>query len=415
MISDGVLRSVDAAIAKNFDSQVTFLSRLVRTSSQNPFTPEMSSAQEPVEAEVAEVIAAKLKSMKLFPRKMGVSAKRPNVVCNLGPRRYRKSLLLNAHMDTLAIDDKGKGSPLSGTVRKDKLYGLGALDMKGTISAYIYAVKALQDLAVNLDGKLTMAFVVDEEPGACSEWGTKYLLTRGVRAKAAIIGEPWTHTIAVGHRGGDRFKLTTYGEAVHTGLSLWEKKKMGRNAIVDMMEVVRMLRRMEIPFKSAKMFPGRKPVFTFPTLIEGGRSINVVPDRCSAYGDVRLMPGNSGEQVKIWVCDRLARIAGLKFEIEDLLFVPAVEIDPKEEIVSKLAENAKEVLGSRPQIRGVGPWNDAWMYITHDIPAIGGFGPDGANPHQADEWVSLSSLKQVTAIYARTIIDYLGLRDKDKK
>lgn len=414
VISDDISSLIDTAVSKNFDSQVKFLSRLVQTSSQNEFTPERSSAKEPVETKVAELIYEKLKSMKLAPKKMGVSLKRPNIVCNVGPKRYRKSLILNGHMDTVSVSDAAKGNPLSGQVRNDKLYGLGALDMKGTLSAYVYAVKAIQDMGINLDGKLTLAFVVDEEPGACSEWGTKYLLTKGVRAKAAIVGEPWTHTIAVGHRGGYRFKVTTFGEAVHTGLSLWEKKKMGRNAITDMMEAVRSLKKLEIPFKTAKMFPGRKPVFTFPTMVTGGKSINVVPDVCSAYGDVRLMPGNSGEQVKIWIKDKLSKIPGIKFEVEDLLFVPAVEIDPKEEIVTCLADNAKSVLGKKPQIRGVGPWNDAWMYITSDIPAIGGFGPDGANPHQVDEWVSLSSLKEVTRIYAMTIIDYLGQRDKNK-
>lgn len=414
MISEDISSLIDTAVSKNFESQVKFLSRLVQTSSQNGFTPEKSSAKEPVETAVAELIYDKLKSMKLAPKKMGVSQKRPNIVCSIGPKRFRKSLILNGHMDTAMASDNGKGDPLSGQVRNDRLYGLGALAMKGTLSAYVYAVKALQDMGINLDGKLTMAFVVDEEPGACSEWGTKYLLSKGVRAKAAIVGEPWTHTIAVGHRGGYRFKVTTFGESVHTGLSLWEKKKMGRNAITDMMEVVRVLRKLEIPFKSAKMFPGRKPVFTFPTMISGGKSINVVPDTCTAYGDVRLMPGNSGEQVKIWIKDKISKIPGVKFEVEDLLFVPAVEIDSKEEIVTCLAENAKTVLGNKPQIRGVGPWNDAWMYINSDIPAIGGFGPDGANPHQADEWVSLPSLKDVTKIYVMTIIDYLGERDKNK-
>ena len=411
VISSDLSKNISKSVNKNFDSQVKFLSKMVKTKSVNTSEPGCSSPKDPVEAEVAELIYKKLSSMGLSPRRMGASKKRPNIVCNFGPKRYRKSLILNGHMDTVAATGDGKIKPFSGTVRGDRLYGVGALDMKGTLSAYIYAVKAIQDMGIDLEGKLTLAFVVDEEAGACSEWGTKYLLSRGIKAKAAIVGEPGTHTIAIGHRGGYRFRLSTFGESVHTGLSLWEKKKMGRNAILDMMDVVKVLQKLEIPFKSARVFPGRKPVFTFPTKIVGGRSINEVPDRCDAYGDVRLMPGHSGSQVKIWIEDRLSKIPGLKFEIEDLLFVPAVEIDSKEEIVVKLGENAGEVLGKKLRVRGVGPWNSAWMYITNDVPAIGGFGPDGENPHQENEWVSLNSLKKVTRIYTMTILDYLGIKE----
>jgi len=179
-----------------------------------------------------------------------------------------------------------------------------------------------------------------------------------------------------------------------------------------MAKVVQLLQKLEIPYKQAKVFPGRKPVFTFPTRIEGGQSINVVPASCEAYGDVRLMPGNSGSQVKIWIRDKLAKYPDIKYSIEDVLFVPAVEIDSKEEVVVSLVSQAKAVLGEKPKVRGVGPWNCAWMYITKDIPAVGGFGPSGGNTHQPDEWVDLNSLKQVTEIYTRTVIDYLGVKKK---
>lgn len=414
MIAPDLAKNISTAVDKNFDSQVKFLGRLVKTPSVNPFTPENDSLDQPVELPVANLIFNRLKALGFAPKKVGASSKRPNVVCSVGPRRYRKSLILNGHMDTVQPSGNSKVNPFAGTVRKNRLYGVGALDMKGSLSAYVYALKAISDLGINLDGKLTLAFVVDEESGACSQWGTRYLINKGVKAKAAIVGEPGDHTVAIGHRGGYRFKLTTYGQGIHTGLSLWEKKKMGRNAIVDMMTVVRTLQKMEIPFKPAKVFPGRKPVFTFPTRIEGGRSINEVPDRCEAYGDVRLMPGNSSSQVKIWIRDRLSRYPDIKYEVTDLLFVPAVEIDAKEDVVVSLATNAQEVIGDKPQVRGVGPWNCAWMYITRDIPAVGGFGPAGDNTHQTDEWVSLESLKQVTEVYARTIIDYLGIREAGK-
>ncbi len=87
----------------------------------------------------------------------------------------------------------------------------------------------------------------------------------------------------------------------------------------------------------------------------------------------------------------------------------SVEIAKTEEIVEVLVRNAPDILGRRPKIAGAGPWNDAWMLVTHDIPTIAGFGPDGDNMHGANEYVTLSSLKQVTKIYARTVVEYLGI------
>lgn len=410
MISASLNRRLTQAVKKNFVEQTAFLASLVRARSANAFTPEESKAGEPIEKEVAELIAKRLREIGLRPRLLGVSQARPNVVCSLGPRRFRKSLMFNGHMDTTVPSQDYTLAPFSGSVRGNKLYGVGAYDMKGSLSAYVYALKALIDAGVELDGRLVMTFVVDEEPGANSSFGTAHILSKGIRTKVAIVGEPGTGKIAVGHRGGYRFKLTTFGEAIHTGVSAWEKKEQGRNAIVDMGRVISSLQDIEIPFKSARAFPGREPVFTFPVKIEGGAAMNMVPERCVAYGEVRLLPGNSDKQVQLLIKEKLRHLADIKYEIENLLFVPSVEIDQKEEIVELLSDTARKVLGRRPAIEGAGPWNDAWMLIKRDIPTISGFGPDGEGAHGPDEWVDLKSVKAVTEIYAKVALQYLGVR-----
>jgi len=410
MAMSAAQKKISRSIKKNFEEQTAFLASLVRARSSNSFTPENSKASEPVEKKVADLIADSLKNMGLRPKMMGESESRQNVVVYWGPRRFRKSLMFNGHMDTTVPSKDYTLAPYSGAIRGNKLYGVGSYDMKGSLSAYVFALKALMESGVTLDGRLVLAFVVDEEPGGCSDFGTAHILSRGVKSKVAIVGEPGAGKIAVGHRGGYRFKLTTIGEAVHTGVSAWEKGEGGRNAIVDMGRVISALQDLEIPFKSARAFPGREPVFTFPVKIEGGVAVNMVPERCVAYGDVRLLPGNSGKQVKLLIIDKLKELSDIKYEIQDILFVPSVEIDQKEEIVEVVADQAKKVLGKRPVIEGAGPWNDAWMLIKRDIPTICGFGPDGGGAHEADEWVDLDSLQKITEVYARVALKYLGTR-----
>ena len=163
-----VSTSIARAVKTSFDEEVAFLSKLVKTKSANPYSPTDSPLHEAVEGEVPTLIFEKLREIGLSPRYLGVSRERPNVVAEWGDKRGRLSLMLNGHMDTLPPESKDVVSPYSGAVRNGKLFGLGALDMKGTLAAYVFAVKALMAAKVKLSGKLLLGFVVDEEAGACS-------------------------------------------------------------------------------------------------------------------------------------------------------------------------------------------------------------------------------------------------------
>lgn len=407
MATQPLSSTIARAVKTSFDEEVAFLSSLVKAKSPNPYTPQDSPLRESVEGEVPTLIFEQLKSIGLMPRYLGASRERPNVVAEWGEKRGRMGLMLNGHMDTIPPEGRDVISPYSGAVRNGKLYGLGSLDMKASLAAYVYAVKALITAKVKIKGKLTLAFVVDEESGACSPYGTQYLLDQGCVPKACFIGEHGSQYVRTGQRGSYRFRIVTRGEAVHTGVSAWEKGEVGHNAVVDMAKIIEALQGLEIPFKPARMFDGRKPMFTFPTKISGGVGLNVVPASCEAYGDVRLLPGNSDAQVKILMVERLQKL-GIPYEIQDLMFVPAVEIDTHDPLVLTLQKTIKAVLGYLPEARVSGPGTDGWMLVKRDIPTIMGFGPDGGGEHGKGEWVDLASLQKVTEVYARFIVDYLG-------
>ncbi len=399
--------SIARAVKASFDEEVAFVSTLVKAPSPNPYTPQDSPLHVAVEGEVPTLIHDKLKEIGLTPKYVGASRERMNVVAEWGEKRGRSVLMLNGHMDTAALDPRQSGGSSSGIVRDGKIYGHGVLDMKATLAAYIYAVKALHSLGVKLSGKLLLAFVVDEESGACSKLGTHYLLENGCLPKACLIGEHGSNYVRVGQRGIYRFLIRVKGTAVHTGMSAWEKKEEGRNAVVDMARVITALQDLHIPFKASKMFEGRKPVMTYPTRINGGTGLNIVPDECVAYGDVRLLPGNSDSQIKLLMIEKLSPL-GVKYEIEDLSYAPAVEVDPHEEVVLSLQKAAKTVLGRLPSPKVSGPATDAWMFVKRDIPTIMGFGPDGGGAHERKEWVDAESLREITEVYANFIADYLG-------
>jgi len=275
--------------------------------------------------------------------------------------------------------------------------------------SYLYAAHALHSAGITVAGHLILAFVVDEEPGACSPYGTHYLLERGLlRGDAVIIGEPGSDKIATAHRGLYRFRLKTQGEAIHTGLKAWEQGRRGRNAILDMARIALALADYSLPAIRSEAFPNRKSVLTFPTLIRGGSGINVVPGWCEAYGDARLLPGISADDVKRLIKDQLDRLAIATYRLDDVLFVPAAETDPQTEIVQTLATAAETITGVRPRLEGSGPACDGWMFITRGIPTVCGYGVTCGGVHGADEWADLESLRKVTEVYAEAILRYCG-------
>ncbi len=396
-------------VSEHFEDEVQFLQLLVRANSANTYTADRSPANVPIEAEVATIIVERMQQLDWQPELHGVSSERQNVLCTLlGTNPAGRTLILTIHMDTVPASSNYTRDPWAAEIDGRRLYGVGVADAKAQIAAFIYAVRALQIAGVELAGTLKLAFVVDEETGACSPYGTRHLLEQGLLdGDAAIVGEPGDDKIAVGHRGVYRFKIRTRGEAVHTGLKEWEFKARGRNATIDMARIIQALSTCELPHIPSPAFPGRKSILTFPTLLQGGKGINIVPESCEAYGDARLLPDISAEQIRATITHCLAPLS-LPYDLEEIVHIPAVETSLDAPIVEALSRSIKDITGKSLRLEGAGPACDGWMFSTRGIETICGYGVECGGVHGADEWIDLDSLRSVTEIYARTVLRYLG-------
>lgn len=392
-------------IEKSKREQIEFLQKLIQTQSVNPNMddPTKSSPYDAIELDIAELIFSKLKKIGLSPKFEGISSSRPNVVCEFG--NGKKTLIFNGHMDTVPPPKGYDFNPFLGFIKNGKLYGAGALDMKSSLCCYIYMAKTLLKFNKELKGKICLQFVIDEEPMAASHFGTRYLLEKNYIGDAAIIGEPGTHKITIGNRGGYRFKLEVLGDAVHTGSREWEQKKEGINAVLEMAKVINALQNFKLPSRSHPVFPGRKSVFTFPTLIKGGKAINIVPDSCTAFGDTRILPGVTKEHIEKEIRKRLKKLK-IKYKLTPFVYVPPVFVKPTEPIVKILQKNSQQILKKKPIIEGSGPWSDIWMFIERGIPTVN-FGCDGEGMHDKNEYVETKSVIDVTKIYSLTALDFL--------
>ena len=181
------------------------------------------------EAAVAGRIAAEAERLGLAAELIAADAERPNVLVSWG--EGARGFALVGHMDTVAAGDENAWSvpPFAGVVRDGRLLGRGAADNKAGLACGLYTLALIRDLDL-LDPaqvRLLLAGVVDEESGASSKLGVRYLLDQGrLRADGAI----YTYTsdiICIGHRGLLRLALTARGQALHTGSPAWSRKEGG--------------------------------------------------------------------------------------------------------------------------------------------------------------------------------------------
>jgi putative selenium metabolism hydrolase len=129
-----------------------------------------------------------------------------NVVGVIMGRQRGTTVLLNAHMDTVAprADEKWILSPYESCLRNGRLYGLGAADCKGGLASQVYAGALLKHSLLPMDGNLVVAATVAEENGRTV--GGRHLLEktlpeRGLRPDWAVIGEPTDLGMYYGHDG----------------------------------------------------------------------------------------------------------------------------------------------------------------------------------------------------------------------
>lgn len=357
------------------------------------------------ENKISNLVAEKAKNLGLPVRQIALDKKRPNVF--VGEEFSKKSgLLFVAHLDTVPTGDETKWShqPFSGDIEKNKLFGRGAIDCKAGIGLSVYTLKILSELGIK--NKAKFAGVVDEESGADSKLGARYLLEKGLDAKAAIYTYPGVETVTIGHRGLVRLWVEVHGESNHTGSKSWQDGTKGASAVSALVDFLKELPKINMQgYHEAFAGYGFKHT---PTIIEGGSGESIVPDTAKALIDARLLPNNKNEDY-IYMIKKLTRVFEtdkIKFEVKVKTNIPGVAISKSEKIVKVLSKLDKEVMGITPEVRGSGPASEGYMFVKAGIPTICGFGAEGNGVHSADEYLKTDTLPKIMEMYVRAALEF---------
>ncbi len=210
---------------------------------------------------------------------------RPSIVGVVHGSGGGKSLLLNAHMDTVGVS--GMQRPHEPVVEGTRLYGRGAYDMKGGLAAIMVAIAEAKKLA--LRGDVILTAVSDEEYASI---GTQSISEQW-RADAAIVTEPTALQLCVAHKGFMWFEIVTRGTAAHGS-----RPDLGRDAIVKMGHVLLGLEQLNqtLQGRLAHLLLGHGSLHA--SLIQGGQELSSYPEQCTLQVERRTIPGETPELVE---------------------------------------------------------------------------------------------------------------------
>jgi acetylornithine deacetylase len=317
---------------------------------------------------------------------------RPNLVARIGEARRGRTLMLSGHVDVVGVDGMTH-APFDGEERDGRLYARGAADMKGGIAAMCAAAwHAARD---GLAGEIVVALTADEEYESS---GTRVMLERGVRADAAIVGEPTCLEVMPAHRGFVWIEIVVAGRAAHGS-----RYDLGVDAIRNAGLVLAELDRLDADELTRCTHPLLGRASLHASTIEGGIGMSTYPDRCVLRLERRTLPGESGEKVLAEVRRAFtavrARRPDVVADVSLLVAQGPSDVATDAPIVLAL-EDALRVRGEAVRVAGMAAWTDAALLNAAGIPAIC-FGPgDISLAHAAEEYIPLAEIDRATSVLA---------------
>jgi acetylornithine deacetylase len=310
-----------------------------------------------------------------------------------------RTILFEVHQDTVPTDNMTI-DPFGAKIENGRLYGRGACDIKGGMAAMLTAFTRVVHEKPRDAARLILACTVDEEH---TFLGVQRLVKNGLKATMAVVAEPTNLRIVNTHKGAVRWHLQTPGRACHSS-----NPEKGINAIYRMGRLLHVIEKYAERLRSSQPDPYLGPPTLSVGRIEGGTSVNTVPDRCRIEVDRRLIPG---EEPKTTLNEFVAFLKDQEefdfpFECSEpwLSMLPLhwKGLEGSAELVRRLGEAINGVLGSN-QVIGVPYGTDASTIAAAGIPAVV-FGPgDIAQAHTRDEWVALDEVEKASEILFRFV------------
>ena len=322
----------------------------------------------------------------------------------------RPNLVFAGHTDVVPPGNEAawRHPPFGGEIAGDKLYGRGAVDMKGGIACFVAA--ALDHLAANggqpKRGSISLLITGDEESVAVN--GTVKLLTwaaeRGETFDHCILGEPSNvqavgDTIKAGRRGSLNGTLVVTGRQGHVAYP-----DRADNPIRGLTTLIAALQA-PLDDGSEHFDPSH---LEFTSVDVGNPTVNLIPGEARARFNIRYNNCHSQTALKTLIERRAATAAAgrVHFSFDWQPSNADVFVTRPGPFTDLAVAAITEVAGRKPKLSTSGGTSDA-RFIKDYCPVLE-FGLVGQTMHQVDECAPVADLVTLTAVYRRIIDRYFG-------
>lgn len=373
---------------------VELLQDLVRLPSVNPMGRALDESITG-EHRISDYLAQFFTELGVRWERLNVAPRRDNVLAYFESDNSPRTLMLEVHQDTVPVDAMVI-DPLGAVVENGKLYGRGACDVKGGMAAMLTAFARLAKEKPSGACNVLLACTVDEEHHGL---GVKHLAEQKKLIETvdfAVVAEPTNLNVVHAHKGVVRWSVRVLGKSCHSSTP-----EQGVNAIYHTAHILPLIEnfanelsrsRIDSLLGTATLSVGR---------IDGGTSVNTIPDFCELEIDRRLLPGETAGVAPGQLRDYLQENAleNIQYEISDpWVSVPPLSPVGSEELVEQLRTIVDRIKGST-ELLAVPYGTDASTLAEAGIPSVV-LGPgDIRQAHTKDEWIDLEELRQASEVY----------------
>jgi succinyl-diaminopimelate desuccinylase len=380
------------------DEMATLLAELIAVPTENP--PGRNYR------EFVELLESRAGKLGMAFQRVGSSSQgntadgAPMCLCASYGRGDR-TLYFHGHYDVVPAQSEVQFQPQ----RKEHfLFGRGACDMKGGIVAMLYAILALKQSATDLDGKINLVLVPDEETGGAH--GSAWLAQQGLLGKNGIgmlLPEPTSGVVWNANRGAISLRVQVHGKPAHVGL-----QHQGQNAFERMHGVVEQLQELkrEVEQRTTNFNVGaeqaRNSILMLGGQSGGGTNFNVVPENCWFTIDRRINPEEdlAEEKAKLIGILEKCRRQGIPLDWEIFQEGGSSACAEDETTGRALAQAIQEVTGAPARFEMCPGLLENRFYAAKGIPSYA-YGPGLLSvAHGPDEYIDLRRMMDCAGTYA---------------
>lgn len=257
----------------DLDSCVDFLQRLIRTESLPG-----------EEGEIAELMRAEMDKLGYSDTHLDEAG---NALGKVPGRGEAPPMMFFTHLDHVDVGehDAWPYPPFGAEIHDGKVWGRGAVDIKGPLACQVYGVGRLLRDGVEPPGDIWVTSLVQEEVGGL---GARHMAGY-IDTPLAIVGEPSRCELRRGHRGRTEAVVHSKGRSVHASVP-----ELGLNALDPIARFITRLDSIEM-----RSDPDLGTSTVAPSVIRTDQiSANVVPGEVWLTCDWRNVPGETGEDVR---------------------------------------------------------------------------------------------------------------------